>query len=124
MPPLKILLIEDHPDSNESLRMLIELMGHQVKAAFLGNEGLQLAAAESFDAALIDLTLPDIDGLDVGRRLAAETSRPYLIAYTAWGRHEDIERTREAGFDTHMLKPVDPAQLESLLTSLGRGGKH
>ena len=114
----RILLIEDDADCRESLSQLLETMGQEVASAQTGAEGLRLADQKAFDVALVDLTLPDLSGLEVGRKLSRLSPRPYLVAYTGWGRDSDIERTREAGFDTHLTKPVGIEKLSALLKSL------
>jgi len=118
--PLKILLIEDFADGRESLAALLRVEKHLVDPVATGTEGLKLAKEQPFDVALIDLSLPDIDGLEIARQLRNEESRPFLIACTGWGRGEDVERTREAGFDFHLTKPIRFEELVKLLASIPR----
>jgi signal transduction histidine kinase/DNA-binding response OmpR family regulator len=116
--PLRILLIEDHPDVAESMRMALSLAGHQVSIAFTGAEGVNRAQEVRPDVVLCDIGLPSgMDGYAVARALRNDPSLAsvYLIAATGYGQQEDQRRTREAGFDAHVTKPVDFAILKRLL---------
>ena len=114
-----ILIIEDHDDARHALRALLELEGHRVDAAGTGPQGIELALAHLPDIALIDIGLPEVDGYEVARRLrAAARPCPYLIALTGYGQPDDVKRAREAGFDAHLLKPVDPDALASVLSRI------
>ena len=120
-PGRSILIIEDHDDAREALRALLELEGHQVSAAAAGPQGIELARRHAPDIALIDIGLPEVDGYEVARRLRAlGPGRPYLIALTGYGQPEDVKRARDAGFDTHLLKPVDPDALTKVLSAAPR----
>ena len=116
-----ILIIEDHEDAREALRALLELEGHQVDAADSGPRGVELAHERRHEIALIDIGLPEVDGYEVARRLRELGPRcPYLIALTGYGQPDDVKRAREAGFDAHLLKPVDPDALTNVLGEIGR----
>ncbi|HLX10692.1 MAG TPA: ATP-binding protein [Thermoanaerobaculia bacterium] len=119
---LRVLIVEDNLDGRESLRDLLELKGYQVEVAENGTQGLAQAFAGTPDVALIDIGLPEIDGNEVARRIRAtlETDRIALIAMTGYGQPEDRRRALEAGFDTYLVKPVDPADLERLLLEVSR----
>ena len=111
-----ILIIEDHDDAREALRALLELEGHKVEAAGSGAHGVEMARLHLPEIALVDIGLPEVDGYEVARRLhALGADRPYLVALTGYGQPEDVKRAREAGFDTHLLKPVDPDALAKVL---------
>ena len=120
-PPLRILVVDDNRDSADSLGMLFRLLGHDVRTT---HDGLQaVAAAEEFrpDAMVLDIGLPKLDGYEVARQLR---SRPWggkmvMIAVTGWGQEEDKERSKEVGFDHHLVKPVDPTALMRLLAGGG-----
>jgi two-component system CheB/CheR fusion protein len=116
--PLDILLVEDNADARTTLQMLLELEGHRVRAAETGAEAVH-RAAPPLDVALIDIGLPDVDGYDVARRIRATEhgKSAYLIALTGYGQAEDRRRAAEAGFDAHLVKPVDPEALVSLLAA-------
>jgi signal transduction histidine kinase len=127
---LRVLVVEDNLDGRESLRELLEIWGFQVDLAATGTEGLEKALAEPHDAALIDIGLPELDGNEVARRIrtAIDAQPIELIAMTGYGQPEDRTRALEAGFDTYLVKPVDPGDLMRLLldvahrTGGGEGG--
>ena len=122
-----ILIIEDNADARDALRALLELEGHAVEAVGEGQEALELARAKDPDIALVDIGLPGIDGYEVARRIrAASPRRPLLIALTGYGQPEDRRRAADAGFDSVLVKPVDPNLLTDLLATLeipGRGSR-
>ena len=116
-----ILIVEDHEDAREALRALLELEGHRVDATGTGPHALELARENHPEIALIDIGLPEVDGYEVARRMRALGSRcPYLIALTGYGQPDDVKRARDAGFDAHLLKPIDPDALASVLNVIGR----
>jgi two-component system, sensor histidine kinase len=118
-----VLLIEDNTDAREALRVLLELDGYDVAAAGDGPEGLDIARGKTPAVALIDIGLPGIDGYEVARRLRQLPGpRPFLVALTGYSDPEDRRRAEEAGFDAHVVKPVDPDELTRLLTRLGVPG--
>jgi CheY-like chemotaxis protein len=114
---LRILVVEDNHDSADSLRKLLELCGYSVTVAYSSQEGLEAARNTRPDIVLCDIGLPDSDGyaLAVALRSNPATARARLIAVTAYGGEQDRERSREAGFQLHLVKPVKP---ESLLQQL------
>ena len=116
----RMLLIEDNPDIGETLRDLLQLLGHSVEWASDGLRGVQVALATLPEVALVDIGLPGIDGYEVARRLRAsgECKKMILIALTGYGRPEDRRKSLEAGFDAHMVKPVDPDELTALIAKL------
>jgi len=114
-----ILIVEDNDDAREALRMLLEIDGHAVEAAAEGIQALEIVRAKDPDVALVDIGLPGIDGYEVARRArAADGKRPLLIALTGYGQPEDRRRASEAGFDSLLVKPVDPSALSDLLATL------
>jgi CheY-like chemotaxis protein len=118
----EILLVEDNPDALETLRVLLELEGHQVATAATGERAITLALENTFSVALIDIGLPDVDGYHVAReiRSAPAGKRVVLVALTGYGRPEDVRRAHESGFDAHLTKPVDPDALTKTLSELPR----
>jgi CheY-like chemotaxis protein len=118
--PLRVLVVEDNPDTAASLAMLLRLYGHEVKTAIAGPAGLQATLSENPDVVLMDIGLPGIDGYEVARRIREQTEKPLLIAMTGYGQAEDRERSKEAGFEYHLVKPVDPVKLQNLLIKVGR----
>jgi CheY-like chemotaxis protein len=119
-PPLKILVVEDHDDSRTTMRMLLAIAhGHVVYEAAEGFSALQIALEKRPDAALIDLGLPGMDGYELARRIRdAVGDGIFLIALTGYDTYEDRQRTDDAGFDRHMVKPVDSGELVRLLAQV------
>jgi CheY-like chemotaxis protein len=110
-----LLLVERHPDTAESMQLLLEALGYRVHVAGDAATALDLAATAELDAAFVAINLPDLDGYSLARRLR-ELGRPrVLIALTGYGHEEDRRRAAEAGFDGHVLKPASVEQLESVL---------
>lgn len=113
-----VLVVEDNADARAALCELLEIGGHRVRAAADGPSGLAAALAAPPEVALIDVGLPGIDGYEVARRIReAEmgASRPFLIALTGYGAPEDRQRALDAGFDRHLVKPIDWSALSALL---------
>jgi PAS domain S-box-containing protein len=113
----RILIIEDNADARIMLRQLLETAGHEVHEASDGRKGLELALTLRPDVALIDLGLPGLDGYEIARQLRAadERRKILLVAVTGYGSPEDRERSLLAGFDVHLVKPVDPDMLAGVL---------
>jgi CheY-like chemotaxis protein len=117
----RVLLVDDSPDSSEPLSLLLQTRGHETRIATDG-EGALVAADEFRPACvLLDLGLPRMDGYEVARRLRA---RPYggeliLIALTGWAGKEVRSRAADAGFDYHLVKPVNWEELEKIVESAG-----
>jgi CheY-like chemotaxis protein len=118
----RILVIEDNPDSRETLRSLLQLLGHYVEVAEDGVRGVERALAGHPDVAIIDIGLPKLDGYQVARRLRAALGRGIvLIAHTGYGQPEAYRQGQEAGFDVYLVKPVDwPELVRELTASAGR----
>jgi CheY-like chemotaxis protein len=115
----RILLVEDNDDARETLRRLLALDGHSVRAVPDGEAALEAVKAEAPEFALIDIGLSGIDGFEVARRvraLAGTGERPVLVAVTGYGLPEDRKRSLAAGFDFHLVKPVDAGVLAEILT--------
>lgn len=116
----RILVVDDNVDSAQSLAMLLRLTGNEVRTVHDGPSALEAAAAFVPDVVLLDIGLPGMNGLDAARRMR-EMPRlrdTVLIAQTGWGQQEDRRRTEEAGFNAHLVKPVDFAALQVVLASL------
>lgn len=115
---LGVLVVDDNDDGREVLTMLLQLEGHDVRSAASAADALALVPQWSPDVALIDIGLPDIDGHALARRLTAltwATKPPRLIALSGFGQPEDQQRSAEAGFETHLTKPVDLTTLSFAL---------
>jgi len=122
---LDVLLVDDHDDGRRMLRAVLEGAGHRVTEAVDGAQALERAGAAAFDVALIDIGLPDIDGLEVARRLRGMGPRlatTLLVAITGYGAPQDHARSREAGFDLHLVKPIDGIDLLDQVHRLRRQG--
>jgi len=117
---MRVLVVEDNADGRDSLRELLTLWGHRVEAAADGAAALATVFAAPPDAALIDIGLPDVDGNEVARRIRAVLGpeQVALIAMTGYGQPEDRRRALAAGFDTYLVKPVDPTELGRLLVEI------
>jgi CheY-like chemotaxis protein len=116
-PPRRILIVDDNADSAESLALLLRHAGHHVETAYDGLSALAAAQARPPEVALLDIALPRLNGLVVARRLRGELglNAALLVAMTGYGQVEDQLRSREAGFNAHLVKPVDLEALGQLL---------
>jgi PAS domain S-box-containing protein len=116
-PRLRILVVDDNIDAAESMTMALELLGYQAQAVHGGLRGLQ--AAEEFrpDVILLDIGLPDLNGYEVARRIRASArgNEVFIIAASGWGQEADKRLALDAGFDSHLTKPVDFDKLQELL---------
>ena len=120
-PARRVLVVDDQPDSTDSLALFLRLRGHEVYTASDGPGALEEFARCQPEVVFLDLGLPGMSGYDVARRLRAmpEAREVRLVAVTGYGTEADRERTRAAGFDVHLAKPVDPLAVEELLTARG-----
>jgi PAS domain S-box-containing protein len=118
-PRRRILAVDDNRDAVESLARLLRLAGHEVQLAIDGPSALEAAAAYRPEVVLLDIGLPGMSGHDVARQLRAtpEGRGLLLVAVSGWGQEDDRRRSREAGFDHHLVKPVDPDALRQLLAA-------
>ena len=116
-PPLGIVLVEDNDDVAEVLFEWLVELGHRVTVARTGESGLDLIRECRPDLVICDLGLPEISGLDVCRRvrLSNDGAQPTMVALTGWGREDDLRLSKEAGFDYHLVKPVAPQALQSVI---------
>jgi len=119
----QILIIEDNRDYREGLRLLLESWGHRVQEASSGTEGLEIVNHARPEIVFIDLGLPGVDGYAVARALrgAPGGDEVLLVAITGYGRADDRRRSKDAGFDAHLTKPVSPHELAEVLRFRGRG---
>ena len=111
--PRRVLLVDDNRDFALSLAALLELEGHDVRTTFEAVSAETVAGEFRPDIAFLDLGLPHVNGFELARRLRAQphTNGTVLVAVTGWGKEEDRQRSREAGFDLHLVKPVEPDQI-------------
>ncbi|MFA7386850.1 MAG: response regulator [Thiohalobacteraceae bacterium] len=117
--PRRILVVDDNVDLTQTLKMLLEALGHEVYSAYEGRSALELARRFLPDVVILDIGLPGMNGLDVARQLRIEFPRRelLLIALTGYGRAQDCRRSRQVGFDHHLVKPLDFGRLQSVLAS-------
>nr|MBA2320845.1 response regulator [Deltaproteobacteria bacterium] len=115
--PLRVLVVDDNVDAAEAIALMLGLEGHAVRVAHDGRSALALAAEEAPDVVLLDIGMPGMNGYEVARELRdrAARPRPFLVALTGWGADSDRSRSRDAGFDEHLVKPVDVHDLVALL---------
>jgi CheY-like chemotaxis protein len=114
--PRRILVVEDNPDAAESLRELLELFGHEAHVALTGPAGVEAARRLQPEVVLCDLGLPGMDGYAVAAALRQEpaTAQAWLVAISGYGQEEDRQHSQAAGFDLHLVKPVEYERLVSL----------
>ena len=124
-PALRMLIVDDNRDAADSLAMLLRTTGNEIRTAYDGIEALQVAGEFRPEVVLLDIGLPKIDGHEVARRLRREPwgQRVCLIAVTGWSDESDRARSRAAGFDHHLVKPLDTAHLAQLLDSVERSAR-
>jgi CheY-like chemotaxis protein len=117
---LRVLIVDDEPDTVDTTALLLSLDGHEVETANDGPNAIARAAAFRPDLVLLDIGMPTLDGYAVARRIhsLALPPRPYIAAVTGYGTRDDRFRTGEAGFDLHLLKPVDPDTYRGLAALL------
>jgi CheY-like chemotaxis protein len=115
-----VVLADDDRDSVDSLAAVLRLEGFTVYTAYGGREAVDTAVVERPDIMIVDIGMPRMSGYDVARhfRTLRKEERPILIALTAWGQESDKLLSRQAGFDHHLTKPVEPSQLAQLLRTL------
>jgi CheY-like chemotaxis protein len=122
--PLRILIVDDNRDAAEMLATLLQFDGDETFAAHDGLAAVEAAGTLDPDVILLDIGLPVLNGYEAARRIRGQQGqkrRPLLVALTGWGQDEDRRRSEEAGFDAHLVKPVDEAVLIRLLADLGAG---
>jgi CheY-like chemotaxis protein len=119
---LAILVVDDNQDAADSLSEVLAAQGHEARAAYGGEEAIRLASKGAFYVALVDIGMPTVDGLEVARKISQSPAGAHtlLVAVTGWGAKADRERSRDAGFEYHLTKPVDYDTLGALLATAAR----
>ncbi len=125
LPPQRLLIVDDNRDAADTLGMLLNFLGADVQVVSDGPAALETLRTYRPDAVLLDIGMPGMDGYEVARRIRQDPAlaEVVLIALTGWGQEDDHNRSQEAGFDHHLVKPVDPDVLQALLASLGAGAR-
>jgi len=118
-PPMRILVADDNRDAADSLQRVLALFGHEVRVAYDGASAVRISGEFRPRVAILDLGMPGTDGYAVARSLRRQNDLT-LVALTGWGQETDRRRTAEAGFDHHLIKPVDPQMLNALLADVGK----
>jgi|CXWL01.1.fsa_nt_gi two-component system CheB/CheR fusion protein len=124
IPSRRILVVDDNHDSADSLAMLLRLNGHETRTAHDGLQAVDAALAFRPEVILLDLGMPNLNGYEACRRIRAQASGKdiMIIATTGWGQDQAREASKAAGFDAHLVKPVNPAELARLLANAGSSG--
>ncbi|HYR32672.1 MAG TPA: response regulator, partial [Burkholderiales bacterium] len=118
-PPLRILVADDNRDAADSLQRVLALYGHEVRVAYDGASAVNVGSEFRPRVAILDIGMPGTNGYDVARALRARQGEGVtLVALTGWGQEADRRRSAEAGFDHHLIKPVDPQTLNALLADV------
>jgi PAS domain S-box-containing protein len=119
---VRVLIVEDNPDAADSLMMLLDLLGHDVRVVHDGLSALEAVTTKTPDVMLVDIGLPGIDGYELARRIRQrpDLAHVVLVALTGYGSEDDRQRAVEAGFDHHLVKPIDVDALQLLVARLGR----
>jgi CheY-like chemotaxis protein len=117
--PLRIMVVDDNVDAAATLAMLLDVLGHTALVEYSPTSALARARRERPDVCLLDIGLPEMDGNELARRLRAqpETAQALLVAITGYGQEHDRRNALAAGFDHHMVKPVDTARLGAILAA-------
>lgn len=120
--PLRILVVDDNKAAVEVLGMTIKMLGHETRIAWDGLQGIEAAAGFRPDLILMDLGMPRMNGFEAARYIREQMwgKDMVLVALTGWGQEEDRQRTKEAGFDYHLVKPVGPVELQRLFAALNK----
>lgn len=117
----KVLIVDDNHDAARLLSLIVKMLGNEIRLAGNGEEAIQVAAEFNPEVILMDIGMPRMNGYEAARRIRQEPwgQSMMLVALTGWGQDEDKQRTREAGFDFHLVKPAEPAELQRLLEKAG-----
>jgi len=117
---LRILIVDDNKDGADSLAMVLKMMGNDARTAYDGKEGVELAGEFRPEVVLFDIGMPKLNGYEACRLIRKEPwgRKVIVIAVTGWGQDDDRQRSHDAGFDHHMVKPVDPQALMKMLAEL------
>ena len=117
---LRILIVDDNKDGADSLAMVLKMMGNDARTAYDGQEGVELAEEFRPEVVLFDIGMPKLNGYEACRLIRKQPwgRKVIVIAVTGWGQGDDRQRSHDAGFDHHMVKPVNPQALMKMLAGL------
>lgn len=123
---LRILIVDDNRDGADSMSQMLEIMGNYTRTAYDRQQGVDMAEEYQPDVILFDIGMPKLNGYDACRLIREQPwgKGVVLVAVTGWGQDKDRRRSREAGFDHHLVKPVDPQALMAILAGLGAGNEN
>jgi PAS domain S-box-containing protein len=121
IPPKRILIVDDNVDAANSLAEMLQIDGHATEVAYTGKDALALSLAQHPDIVLLDIGLPDMNGYEVAAHMRPKLGSVQLIALTGYGQSDDIRRATEAGFDAHLIKPVDFEELQRIMLAPAPG---
>jgi DNA-binding response OmpR family regulator len=122
-PPLRVLVVDDNRDAADMLATLLRFDGHDTQTVHDGLDAVEATLKLRPHLVLLDIGLPRLSGYDVARMIREQNTRedrPVLVAVTGWGQTEDRRRSQEAGFHTHLVKPVNEVALRALVANVGR----
>jgi len=120
IPPKRILIVDDNVDAANSLAEMLQIDGHATEVAYTGKEALSASLARRPEVILLDIGLPDMNGYEVAAHMRPKLGSVQLIALTGYGQSDDIRRATEAGFDAHLIKPVDFDELRRIIAEFGK----
>jgi CheY-like chemotaxis protein len=120
---LRILIADDNVDAADTLAALLQVMGHEVQTVHDGEAAVAAAAQFTPQVVILDIGMPRMNGYEACRRIRAQPheKRPMLVALTGWGQEQDLAQSQAAGFDWHLVKPIEAEALEKLLEAQVRG---
>jgi CheY-like chemotaxis protein len=121
--PRRVLVVDDNVDSAKTLSMVLDVMGHQTTLANDGLEAVRIAQDFQPEIVLLDIGMPKLNGYEACRQIREQAwaTQVIIIAVTGWGQDEDRQRSKDAGFDMHLVKPLDPLVVERLMRKLEPG---
>jgi two-component system, sensor histidine kinase len=121
-PSWRVLIVDDNVDGAYLMAAMMQMYGHQTRIAYTGQSALDTMVEFQPDFVMLDISLPDIDGYEIARRIRQNTQFKdvKLIAATGYGLESDRQKSKEAGFDHHLLKPMEPDKLPHILEKLAR----
>jgi two-component system CheB/CheR fusion protein len=119
--PRKVLVVDDNTDAAEMLEVVLTMDGHKVRLAYDGQTAIDIALEFKPDLIFLDIGLPDIDGYEVAERIRGQLPQTLLVALSGWGQETDRRRSKQAGFNHHLVKPLDFTKLPELLAAAGQG---